>query len=172
MRGWRLAALLASGVAIGVLMVGTPAGAHVGGSVNHLWNHLKPKADKRYVNESELLWAVVRDDGTLVRDHGATHVTTAGTGNYRVFFNRNVRQCAYVATIGLPGASGTESPGEITVVGAAVDVKAVFVTTDDSAGASAERGFHLMVNCGKTSSSARVAPSSAGVDGGGGANSG
>ncbi len=61
-RRWKLVALLAAGMALGVVMVGTPAGAHVGGSVNHLWNHLKPKADKRYVNESELLWAVV--DGT------------------------------------------------------------------------------------------------------------
>jgi hypothetical protein len=46
---WAAVALLAAGIAIGVVMVATPAGAHVGGSVNHLWNHLKPKADKRYL---------------------------------------------------------------------------------------------------------------------------
>lgn len=47
-RRWKLTALLAAGVAIGILMVGTPAGAHIG-SVTHLWNHhIKPKADKRY----------------------------------------------------------------------------------------------------------------------------
>lgn len=45
-RRWKLVAVLAAGMAIGVVMVGTPAGAHVGGSVNHLWNHLKPKANK------------------------------------------------------------------------------------------------------------------------------
>ena len=43
-------------IALGVVMVGTPAEPRRR-VVNHLWNHLKPKADKRYVNESELLWA-------------------------------------------------------------------------------------------------------------------
>jgi hypothetical protein len=47
-RRWKLVALLAAGMAVGVVMVGTPAGAHIG-SVTHLWNkHIKPKADKRY----------------------------------------------------------------------------------------------------------------------------
>ena len=44
---WTAVALLAAGIAIGVVMVATPAGAHVGGSVNHLWNQLKPKAEAR-----------------------------------------------------------------------------------------------------------------------------
>jgi hypothetical protein len=50
MRRWRAATLLAVGAVIGMVMVATPAGAHVGGTVNHLWGHLKPKADARYVN--------------------------------------------------------------------------------------------------------------------------
>jgi hypothetical protein len=34
-----------------MVIVATPAGAHVGGTVGHLWNdHIKPKADKRYAN--------------------------------------------------------------------------------------------------------------------------
>jgi hypothetical protein len=48
-RRWKAVALLAAGMVVGISMVGTPAGAHVGGTVNHLWNHLKPKADKRYL---------------------------------------------------------------------------------------------------------------------------
>jgi hypothetical protein len=52
-RRWKLVALLAAGIAIGVVMVGTPAGAHVGGSVSHLWNqHIKPKTDARYYTKS------------------------------------------------------------------------------------------------------------------------
>jgi hypothetical protein len=47
-RRWKVVALLATGIAIGVVMAGSPAGAHVGGTVNHLWGHLKPKADARY----------------------------------------------------------------------------------------------------------------------------
>jgi hypothetical protein len=47
-RRWKVVALLATGIMIGVVMAGSPAGAHVGGTVNHLWNHLRPKADARY----------------------------------------------------------------------------------------------------------------------------
>jgi hypothetical protein len=51
LRRWRAVALLAVGMTIGVVMVATPAGAHVGGTVGHLWNdHIKPKADARYAN--------------------------------------------------------------------------------------------------------------------------
>jgi hypothetical protein len=47
-RRWKFVALLAAGMAVGVVMVGTPAGAHIG-SVTHLWSkHIKPRADKRY----------------------------------------------------------------------------------------------------------------------------
>jgi hypothetical protein len=43
---WKVVALLAAGIAIGVVMVGTPAGAHVS-SWAHNWNkHIKPKAAK------------------------------------------------------------------------------------------------------------------------------
>lgn len=51
-RRWKAVALLAAGMAVGVVMVGTPAGAHVS-SWAHNWNkHIKPKADKRYVKKS------------------------------------------------------------------------------------------------------------------------
>lgn len=168
-RRTKAVALLAAGVAIGVVIVGTPAGAHVGGSVNHVWNHLKPKADARYVNESELMWAVVNahpDSPTIARGSGVTSVTKSGAGNYIVAFNRNVRQCVYNATIGISGAAGAESPGFVTVVGAALNVNAVFVTTDDTAGASVDdRSFHLIVDCGTKGSPARVVAPRSGGDG-------
>jgi hypothetical protein len=47
---WRTVAVLAVGVAVGTTMMATPAAAHVGGTVAHLWNHLKPLADVRYAN--------------------------------------------------------------------------------------------------------------------------
>jgi hypothetical protein len=51
MRRWRAVALLAAGLAIGVTMMATPAMSHVGGTVGHLWkDHIKPRADARYVN--------------------------------------------------------------------------------------------------------------------------
>jgi hypothetical protein len=160
-RRWRLVALLATGIVIGVAMVGTPAGAHVGGTVNHLWNHLKPKADARYVNETELLWAVVDGDGVaIVRGNGAVSVNRSSAGIYQVRFTRGVRNCVYVASTGLTGASGNPPPGEIAVVGEAASVKGVWIQTWDSAGTSADRDFHLIVDCGRTASPARVVPSS------------
>ena len=48
-RRWRTTAVLALGVVIGTVLVATPAGSHIG-SVTHLWkNHIRPKADKRYL---------------------------------------------------------------------------------------------------------------------------
>jgi hypothetical protein len=45
---WKVVALLAAGIAIGIVMLGTPAGAHVAGWT-HNWNkHVKPKTDARY----------------------------------------------------------------------------------------------------------------------------
>jgi hypothetical protein len=93
-------------------------------------------------------WAVVNADGTVGRGKGVASVShTAGAGSYIVVFNKNVRACLYTATIGLSGASGTSARGFITTVGAAADENGVFVTTDDTSGTPAERGFHLYVGC-------------------------
>ena len=48
-RRWRVVALLAMGALLGVALTATPAASHVGGTVNHLWGHLRPKADARYL---------------------------------------------------------------------------------------------------------------------------
>src|SRR5215218_2950613 len=50
LRRWRAVALLAVGAAIGIVMVATPAGAHIT-TWTHLRDaHVKPWADARYVN--------------------------------------------------------------------------------------------------------------------------
>jgi hypothetical protein len=158
---WAAVALLAAGIAIGVVMVATPAGAHVGGSVNHLWNHIKPKADKRYVNENEALWAVVDGaTGNLARGNNVATTNRSGAGTYQVRFTRNVRNCAYVATVGLTGASGTSAAADIMVVGEAANVRGVFVTIEDPPGTRVDRSFHLVVMCNRTTAPARVVPHS------------
>jgi hypothetical protein len=94
---------------------------------------------------------------TIVRGAHATSVDRGAIrGAFRVFFDRNVRSCAYVATIGLPGAATTEDPGFITTVGDALSANAVFVTTHDVTGALADRSFHLQVICDVASASASV----------------
>lgn len=93
------------------------------------------------------LWAVVKADGTLARGVGVRDVNRLVTGRYEVIFNRNVRQCVYTATIGLPDASGVAAPGEITTASRFRALNGVFIQTTNSSGAQANRSFHLLVNC-------------------------
>jgi hypothetical protein len=59
-KGWRGAVLLVAGVFIGATLI-TPAVAHVGGTLNHLWgapNHIRDKVrafgDPRWINATEV----------------------------------------------------------------------------------------------------------------------
>ena len=92
------------------------------------------------------LWAVVDDNGVLVRSFRATNSVHVAVGIYRVFFDTNVSGCAYVATIGLPG-QGNPPPGEISVASSPIP-NGVRVDTANNAGAPADRPFHLAVHCG------------------------
>jgi hypothetical protein len=91
------------------------------------------------------LWAVVRSGGALERQSGATDVDRTGEGRYEVTFNRDVSDCAYVATIGNP-TTGTPSAGEIGV-SQSNDTNAVLVRTRDSDGTFTDRAFHLALHC-------------------------
>lgn len=51
-RRWRTASVLMLGAVIGIMLVAQPAGAHFLPSINHIWNHLKPKADARYIRQA------------------------------------------------------------------------------------------------------------------------
>jgi hypothetical protein len=93
------------------------------------------------------MYAVVNANGTLARGHRAVSAARLGTGAYEVVFRRDVRKCAFLATIGLSGSAGSSLPGEVTVVGRASNDRGVFVTTHSSGGAAADLGFHLAVLC-------------------------
>jgi hypothetical protein len=97
--------------------------------------------------KKKVLWAVVNSDGTLARGRGALDANLLATGDYEVLFDRGVTKCVYTGTIGLSGSFGEEAPGQITVAGRIDTTNGVYITTDDSTGASANRGFHLVVNC-------------------------
>ena len=47
----RSTVLLAAGIALGIALTATPAATHVGGTVGHLWRHIKPRADARYLQK-------------------------------------------------------------------------------------------------------------------------
>jgi hypothetical protein len=97
--------------------------------------------------QKKALYAVVNADGTLDRGKGAVASEQLDTGAYEVLFDRNITTCAFVSTIGTSAFESTEAPGEITVAGRVGTTNGVFVDTHDSAGALADRGFHLQVSC-------------------------
>jgi hypothetical protein len=117
--------------------------------------NLPEEAVERYAEEATkrrrgcacTLYAVVNSDGTLARSFRAVSAKKLGPGQYEVIFNRNVRKCAYVATIGLPRNMCSSPPGEITVAGRYTTDRGVFVTTYSSVGTLEDRGFHLAVHC-------------------------
>ena len=92
-------------------------------------------------------WGVVNAGGGFARSRGGVSATRLAVGTYAVVFLDNITRCAFTGTIGLTGSSGASAPGEITVVGRAGEPRGVFVQTFTSAGAVADRAFHLVVNC-------------------------
>jgi hypothetical protein len=89
------------------------------------------------------LWAVVNAAGATQRQSGSTSSANIGTGQYEVIFNRDVTGCSYQATQGeLSGISG-----ETIVQPRGGNANGVYVGTATSAGAAANRMFHVAVFC-------------------------
>lgn len=117
---WKMVALLAAGMAIGVTMTATPAVGHVSGWV-HNWNrHIKPRTDARYYRKAladaryynvgetaanaEMLdgvdssafqrtvrWALVAADGTITAQSGGISlVSHPFPGEYRLEFGSSL----------------------------------------------------------------------------------
>jgi hypothetical protein len=91
-------------------------------------------------------YTVVTGAGVQARGRGTTSVTRTSEGRYQVIFDRDVRNCAYFATIGDVGAAGPGS-GQIATRQLASNVNGVVVITDNDSGAAADRPFHLIVPC-------------------------
>jgi hypothetical protein len=93
-------------------------------------------------------WVVVNRDGTPAR--GSCGVKTSKKlfdGQYQINWTRSERLCGRFATIGLPGSSGTETPGFITTVGRAGKPKSTFVGTYDVDGNFEDRAFQVHLSC-------------------------
>jgi hypothetical protein len=106
------------------------------------------KGDKGDKGESATaLWAVINQDGTVARQHGGA----AGTfrediGTYDVFFNRDVSNCAYVASLGGADA-GTPPDGSVGVTNVVDLNNALYIKVRNSAGNNANLPFHVAVFC-------------------------
>jgi hypothetical protein len=90
-------------------------------------------------------YAVVNSNGTLARGHHAMRSDRLALGHYEVIFDSNMRGGAYIATIGLSGATQFSAPGQITVAGRLNNGNGVFITTSDANGKATDLGFHLGV---------------------------
>ncbi len=93
------------------------------------------------------LWAVINADGSTSRSSGVFEsALLASGGTYEVAFNRSVRDCAFLATIGSPGED-TVFPGMISAVRRSTNPNSVLVKTYSPTGADMDRPFHLGVFC-------------------------
>ena len=87
-------------------------------------------------------WGVVNANGSLARGSGVVSVVhTAGTGVYKVQFNRDITQCAWLATI------RTASFGFIETELDSGTTTTVLVRTRDPNNFDADRSFHIGVLC-------------------------
>lgn len=153
---WRIIALLATGIAIGVVMVATPATGHISGWTHNWTQHIKPKTDARYYTKQQsndrfrnhipggpLAGASVDADGTLLRwfnrKGGAPTVEKLGVGQYKLTFpglvglaayNNSVVNVSLVQSGQIYRTSYDGNPG---------------VQTTDSAGTAADRPFDLVI---------------------------
>jgi hypothetical protein len=91
------------------------------------------------------LWAAINPGGTIARKSGALSASHTQTGIYRVQFNRNITQCAWLATIG--SAASTTSYGFIEAELASSTTDSVQVGTRDTNAVAADRGFIVTVLC-------------------------
>lgn len=96
-----------------------------------------------------ILTAVIDSDSTIARGSGVTSAASFGFGNYEVIFKRNIRNCAYSATLSESGSSTVPAPGSIGITGRSANVKGVFVNIDDIDGLGVEGGFTVVINCHK-----------------------
>ena len=90
--------------------------------------------------------AVIGSGGAVVRARGLASSARTGTGQYQAVFDRDVRQCAYVATLGDESAA-SPGTGQVSVTSLPSSVNGVRVFTRNSDGAAANRSFHLVVSC-------------------------
>jgi hypothetical protein len=91
-------------------------------------------------------FAVVNSFGQLVRGRNSFSARELSTGNYEVIFDRDIRGCAYNATIGSAGA-GNEAEGSITVAQRSGNSFGVFIDIENLDGQQAPRSFHVEVVC-------------------------
>jgi hypothetical protein len=139
MKGFGKMTLAVAGILVGALLL-NPVAAHVNDSFSHLWNdHIKPKADTRYVKKTQSPWAAVEADGGLALSKGVSATQKNDTGDYTILFNRNVLNCATTAT--------SEDSNLIAQVYETTNPKAVSLYFVNTANNPVDTKFNVIVRC-------------------------
>ncbi|NEQ12247.1 MAG: hypothetical protein F6K37_42350 [Moorea sp. SIO4E2] len=136
-------------LSLGVISLGIPQGKAL--ADNNEPRPITPSTERFTLTTTstkgaKTLFAVVGNNGKLDRGFGAAKAKKVLKGRYEVLFNRDVRKCAYTATLGTTGF-GTEPSGEVTVATRSGTTKGVWVATNDSTGKAVDRNFHLAIHC-------------------------
>jgi hypothetical protein len=94
---------------------------------------------------------LVAANGAKSNDRGVVSVAKLADGRYQAIFDTDVRSCGLSATlveqpppVGDPTAPVT---GQIAVAPLDGNANGIHISTTDSAGAYADRSFHLLVSC-------------------------
>lgn len=90
--------------------------------------------------------AVVTAGGAFRRGRGVSSAARTGVGRYQVIFNRDVRGCVYVASVG-DSSAAPPGNGHAAVASLGSNVAGVAIRTFNDQGTLANRAFHLIVSC-------------------------
>ncbi|MEU0003810.1 hypothetical protein ABZ079_05725 [Streptomyces sp. NPDC006314] len=148
-----------AGSVVAGFLLASPAAAHAAGAATpvppNTTNSAATATAAKGLGEHDqnrdqrIVRAVVRAGGSLVpgQSFGAASASRVESpvGTYQVCFDVRITNGTYVASLGLPGNSGTSEPGEITVVGRAGTDNCLYIQTFNSAGRLADRNFHVVV---------------------------
>jgi hypothetical protein len=103
---------------------------------------------------SNVLWALVESDGSLIRGKGvlASFLFTPGVsdGAYEIVFTRNVDNCAYSATLfNSTAGRGNQAPeGEVGIAPLSTSpTNGLAIQTHNSAGTGVDHDYSLLVLC-------------------------
>lgn len=88
-------------------------------------------------------WAVVKADGSLVRQSGVSSVSHTGTGRYTVGFGSDISACAWIATI-TNTDGGTQTVGEVTTN---KDTNSTVRVATSAGGIAADEDFAIAAFC-------------------------
>ena len=121
-----------------------------GGAIKESTLAMVPASGFAAVADGTTHWAVLNKDGVAVRGKGLAAGDPAartGQGRYHVVFDRDVRGCAYVATLGDEGIGGPPPSGHVMVSSHPANPNAVRIRTEGAGNDPADRAFHLVVSC-------------------------